>query len=34
MLVKILKSLVRDRMSDFFKNTLNSVFPFVPWLTG
>ena len=34
MLVKILKSVVKDRLADFFKDSLNSDLPYVPWLTG
>ena len=33
MLVKILKSVVKDRLADFFKDLLNSDLPYVPWLT-
>ena len=32
--VKILNSLMQDKMAEFIKNTLNSDIPYVPWLTG
>ena len=32
--VKILNSLMKDKMAEFIKTTLNSDIPYVPWLTG
>jgi sodium-dependent phosphate cotransporter len=29
-----LNSLMKDKMAEFIKNTLNSDIPYVPWLTG
>ena len=33
LLVKILNSLMKEKMVDFIKNKLNADLPYVPWLT-
>jgi sodium-dependent phosphate cotransporter len=33
-LVKVLNSLMKEKMVDFIKNKLNGDLPHVPWLTG
>jgi len=34
LLVKILNSMMKDKMAEFIKTTFNSDLPYVPWLTG